>query len=201
MIFLLFFTNLKSFSGNEVGNGGDVIICKNSVLLLDYFEAELLKYSLPSYENQKTYLSIANEILETFSKTDKKLSDQYKKRLAEIISETDFLPSVRLTEIHDSKHEFLPKNCQLKQIAIRRKDPLNGKTLLINQDLWQRLSETHKAGLILHEIIYEHFFYLGERNSKKARFMNALLAHLASKGSLRRPYKSILQAKKIPIYR
>jgi hypothetical protein len=48
---------------------------------------------------------------------------------------------------------------------------------LINRDIWNLLDSNSRAGLLLHEIIYEHFVSEGEQNSRLARYFNS---HLAS---------------------
>ena len=59
----------------------------------------------------------------------------------------------------------------------------------------------HQAGLVIHEIIYENFAYLGEQNSHKARYLNGLIAHVSGSRDLPKPYRHILQELHIPIYR
>src|SRR5690606_5955795 len=82
-----------------------------------------------------------------------------------------------LKDIPDSNELAIPKNCNLKQIAVFRKDPLTQKTkFYIDEVVWQQMSESTKAGLVMHEIIYEHFKFLSETNSIKARLFNGLIA-------------------------
>lgn len=190
-----------AFSGNEVGNGGDVVVCKDNVQLLDFYEAKEFGFIVPKEKKDKDYKKIVFDLLDEFSKTDKKLAAQYKKRFAGMDKQIDLRPSILLTDIPDSNHEMLPKGCKLQQIVIRRKEEKKGKLFLINKDLWSRLDNINKAGLILHEIIYEHFLYLGETSSKKARFMNALVSHVGFKKPLPSSYKKLLQSYKVPIYR
>ncbi len=199
---LLILTPFHLFAGNEVGNGGDVIICKENVQLLDYFEAKNFNFTIANFNEQDDYKKIVIKILDAFSATDQKLADQYKLRFTKMDDLIEFKSDVNLADIPDSHHELVPKDCNLKQIAIRRPDEKNPKLFLIDQDLWNKLDHTNKAGLVLHEIIYEHFLYLGEKNSKKARYMNALITHLASdKATLPKTYKTLLQELSIPIYR
>ena len=124
------------------------------------------------------------------------------RRLSTIFSEIEFKPFVSLNDVKDSKHAEIPRACKIHQIAIRRRINKPGvKTFLINKDIWDRMSPLNQAGLVLHEIIYEHFFYLGEKDSQKARYLNGLLVHIGAKGKLPRPYSELLQELKIPIYR
>lgn len=188
--------------GNEVGNGGDVIVCEdNNVMLLDYHEAKEYGFDINLTKDSVGYRSILLDIISKFKKVDPKLADQYLKRINEIDIEINFKESVDLVDIPDSHHVSLPKNCELKQIAIRLKEKRNGKQFVIDKDLWGKLDVRHQAGLILHEIIYEHFLFLGEKNSKKARYMNALISHIGSGNKLKTSYKELLRDREIPIYR
>ena len=188
--------------GNEVGNGGDVIVCKdNKVMLLDYHEAKDYGFDINLKEDDVGYRPVLLNIISEFKKIDSKLADQYLKRLNEIDIEINFKESVDLVDIPDSYHVSLPKSCELKQVAIRLKEMRNGKQFVIDKDLWRKLDTGHQAGLILHEIIYEHFLFLGEKNSKKARYMNGLISHIGSGNKLKVSYKELLRDREIPIYR
>lgn len=197
LIYTLFMS--LALAGNEVGNGGDVIICPENIQLLDYFEAADHGFIINPIEGE--YIQIASDYLKSFSKIDAKLAKQYQRRLGEIIGEIDFKPRVSLVDIPDSLNDSIPKNCKVEQIAIRRNLPVANKSFIINKDLWDKLSNQNKAGLILHEIIYEHFSYLGDKDSRKARFFNGFIAHDSAKKKMEKSYKSMLQEKEIPIYR
>ena len=108
LISILLLLNLSpSFAGNEVGNGGDVIVCNDSVTLLDYYEAKDFDFSIPPLEKGRDYRKVLTDILDEFLKIDKKLANQYQKRLLEIEKQIDFRPSITLTDIPDSNHEAL----------------------------------------------------------------------------------------------
>ncbi len=90
--------------------------------------------------------------------------------------EIEFRNDIELVEVDDSKHVSYPKGCKVTQIAIRRAAPhRNGKRFLIRKDLWEKLSPFQGAGLLTHELFYEHLSKLGENDSTKARQLNALL--------------------------
>lgn len=82
-----------------------------------------------------------------------------RRRVKTIVDEIDFRDGVALTDVEDSMHVMLPAGCKLQQIAIRQNVPVpNSKRFLIDKKLWGALAPRDRAGLILHEIIYEHFF-------------------------------------------
>jgi hypothetical protein len=70
----------------------------------------------------------------------------------------------------------LPKNCELKQIAIQIRNPdLFDKRYVINQDLWNSLDTDNQAALVLHEIIYRMAIEQGASDSVGARLINSLI--------------------------
>lgn len=107
-----------------------------------------------------------------------KLWEQYSKRVNNIYNEIDFKEDVTLTDIPDSNHSFLPKDksCKTLQVAIRNNfiQP-NEKRFIVRKDLWEKFDNYNKAGLIMHELIYEHFSALGESDSQKARKFNSFI--------------------------
>lgn len=209
-------SGLSGFAfANKVGNGGDGVFCQSTIEpkkstqsqkashplnkiygeLLDFYEREL-KFPPSS----KSYQSIALEQIQKLSPVAPKLFEKYKKRLAEIASEIEFKTDVELVDVPDSLHTFVPKNknCQFKQLAIRKKIVLAGeKRFVINDDLWKTLDSYQQAGLILHEIIYEHFLQLGEENSIKARKFNA---YLFSQQLTKEEFWKWMQDLEVPIY-
>jgi len=194
-IFLLFFVVAPAFAQNKVGNGGDVVDCKTSINLLDFYEEQI-----DFKTKEKNYLVIADQQLQKLKVAAPKLGEQYLKRLKEIESEIDFKSDIKLTDIKDSLHLYQPlaKNCHVYQIAIRRPLVLgNEKRFIIRQDLWNRLSPAHKAGLLTHEIIYEHFSKLGESDSIKTRKVNT---YLFSKDVKNDEFWKLVKNLELPIY-
>jgi hypothetical protein len=204
-----------AFAANEVGNGGNVISCSNRMELLDLFEArslrgrEILKY--PDVKNQPDnkprqkelveVIQLATERVSILSKFDPKTAQICSLFLKALETETDFLDSIELSTIDDSKHLAVPKGCQVKQLAIFRKDISVGeKRLLVNKLLWSRLSKVDKVGLVLHEALYRHLAGLGQTNSIHTRFLVGFLLDktLSSESSTR--YWQEIRRMKLPIY-
>ncbi|HEX7676471.1 MAG TPA: hypothetical protein VF412_20005 [Bdellovibrio sp.] len=187
-------------SGDRVGNGGDVVQCKTSSELLDFYEAsEPLKDF-----GAKGYKEILDQVLENLKRLNPSQATQYSRRLQEIYQLIDFKSDVLLTDVDDSKHLFLPKDkdCKLLQIAIRRNVVSKvTKRFLVNEDLWKALSERSKAGLIMHEAVYEHFYKLGEDNSSKARILNAYLFSKKATTDSSEDYWGMIKSLKISIYK
>lgn len=174
---LFFSLTLEAHTINKVGNGGDVISCKESgksdVKLLDFYEADLSPQSA-----EADPFKVAAQKIDLIKEIAPRLHDIYSKRLKNLNGEIDYKADVELTDIPDSKHLFVPaaKDCKVLQIAIR-KAKVDGteKRFLIQKSLWDQLNSANKAGLLIHEIIYEHLSKMGEEDSRKARKINAYI--------------------------
>lgn len=200
-IFLLYSSSLFAVNGNEVGNGGDVVICEGAApILLDYYEGgKLYKYQINDMP-KLVWKKQIQHILKKLKVKSEKLNKQYNLMYKGIERRLVFLDNAKLRDVKDSYEIHLPKNCEIKQIAIQRKDIDGIVKIHIDKDLWGKLSETHKAGLILHEIIYEHFLSLGEKNSIKARRLNSYLASKQIDGDTQKKFKDFLKKFRIPFY-
>lgn len=173
--FLISFFAANTFAGvNKVGNGGDGVFCKDAkpvtAELLDFYEDKI------TFETKESDpYAIAEQRLQALNKVAPKLAAGYLKRLTQISKEIEFKKEVSLTDIPDSKHLFQPlsKGCEVLQVAIRKNAVLGDeKRFLIRDDLWQQFSSVNKAGLLTHEIIYEHFSKMDEKDSLKVRKLN-----------------------------
>ncbi len=170
MSFIGFISILYAGNGDVVGNGGDVVVTKDSLELLDIYEFRA-KHALKKLRNESAdYKKILNDSLRNLSHFDAKLAKQYQKRLKKLEQEIVFLEKIDLANIKDSQHIALPKGSRLKQVAHFKDNDGSGEVkLYIDKTIWNKLDAFNKAALILHEIIFEHFRLLGEKNSIKAR--------------------------------
>ena len=186
---IVFLLSAESFSnspeGSEHGNSGDVIICETesgtTTKLLDYYEGEVIPpyrtVSLgdPNWDFQ-TKVMFALERLMDF---DEVRALAYMEKANEFFLEKDvrWVSGIIMEDIPDSG--YIPKleGCRIRQIAIQ-KTPVNpmDKLYTIDKTLWDRLSEDHKAGLVLHEITYSETLSLGQVNSITARKYTALIS-------------------------
>jgi hypothetical protein len=197
----LLFTAVSASAQNKVGNGGNVVYCKkaapdkNTAELLDFYENNIHLASAEANPH-----AIAQKQLEELKLIAPQLAEQYIKRLSEIDGEIDLKSDVLLTPIPDSYHLFKPleANCEILQTAIRRAQIVSSeKRFLIRQDLWNQMAPLQKAGLLTHEIIYEHLAKLGEENSIKVRKLNAFLY---SKNSKKEDFWNLVKELEVPIY-
>ncbi|MFZ4715557.1 MAG: hypothetical protein ACOYL6_17670 [Bacteriovoracaceae bacterium] len=193
----------QAYGGNEVGNGGDGIECngQDQIKLLDFLEAETVdKRKILSFTGDDPYQKVQNVILQ-LKDIAPKLFEQYKGRLEKFKTRAQFLPNHKLRDLKDSFELVLPKDCDIKQLAIRQLNPKNEtSTFIFDEDGWKKMPMDHQAGLILHEIIYEHFWDLGERDSIKARGFNSLLFSEDMKTTKKTELKAFFIKEKISIY-
>jgi hypothetical protein len=194
--------SLSTFAnGNRVGNGGDIVVCPGTKEILDFYENA---GAVRNFSTENTIDKVLEQVFKNLERLSPRQAKQYKNRASEFISDTEFKTGVALTDIKDSKHVFEPKdkNCSVQQIAIRRNEPdLNGKRFVVDQTLWNQLSPRGQAGLILHEVIYEHLFKLGEEDSVRARKLNAYLFSNKVFADSQDIYWKFIKDLNVPIYR
>jgi hypothetical protein len=189
---IICFASFGWASGNRVGNGGH---------LVDFYE---LSQPLKSFDSAKNYQDILKELLKNLERISPSQAKQYGRRVAEFQDEVEFKKEVSLVDIKDSRYLFTAKDkdCKLLQIAIRRNESSSvTKRFIIDQELWDRLSERSKAGLVMHEVIYEHFYKLGEIDSVKARAVNGYLFTEKAFSDAPTVYWRIIQDLKLPVYK
>ena len=185
--------------GNEVGNGGDAIICSGKAELFDYFEARMLKRNSFHLSSGKDPFKIAKRTIQRLNKLNPQLERQYLHVLKNLKSRLKFIKKSKLRDIKDSYEVAIPEGCKLEQAAIQQNEE-NQRVIQISQRVWDQLSIKHRAGLILHEIIYEHFVFLGEKNSVKARKFNSLLSSKEILSFKKSDYLGFVRKLKVPLY-
>lgn len=208
LVLLLISTSVMASSGNEVGNGGDVLACQTPdkkvlVQLFDFFEYQN-QHGVSIQEKEGDSTAIVENIVEQMKAHDPKLAGLLKIRSGRFLTDSQFVTTAKLTDIKDSDSMMKApnKNCRIDQVAILKKKVLNTeKKFLISQILWDQLSETHKAGLILHELIYEYFADLGEKNSVNARAMNAYLFSKDFSKVTTEEYWKMVNSMRVPHYK
>lgn len=167
----------------NVGNGGDVVVCKNtngavtSVELLDFYEARAMNGRLPIPQNIKDPHAIVLLTLKELEKVNPSRANRYRNWAETFAKEAVFIPDAKLTNIDDTNHLVLPENCDIAQVAIQR--PIDDETqtnrYVIDKKLWDALDPLNQAGLILHELIYREAIE-GEINESRAvRLLNSLI--------------------------
>lgn len=172
--------------GVTVGNGGNIVVCRDAggkvtkAELFDLFEGRALK-GLNYEESPTPYPQQAQAIIDNLGKTLGQSADAEGgviSELAHIQKHLIFLPpGTGLKPIPDGAEFILPKGCDLVQTVNFR----NYQQVYVDSDIWNILSETQKAALLVHETIYLFLRETGpkasfvEVNSVRARRAVALL--------------------------
>jgi hypothetical protein len=184
-----------AFAGHEVNNGGHAVVCgKQAPRLLDYVEYKVEAKGVGDHR------PVVERLLAKLESVDAKTGAQYRRRWGKWDAESELLEGVELRQVRDSLHTAVPKGCRLRQLAVRHQQPIGGqKRFAIDKSLWDQLTAVDRAGLVMHELIYEHFVFLGEKDSRKARAFNAYVAR-ASEPMDRTAYVKFVRELKVPLY-
>jgi hypothetical protein len=187
-IFLLYFLSIGEFaiaSGRTVGNGGDVLVCRNqdgtdSYELLDFYEGRALRNIQVDLGPAELTLPEKIEIaLKRLERVSERRAKTYRTQAATFFQESLFLTDAGLIDVPDSDHFIIPHNCHLQQIA-NQSEPLypEDKRYIIDQSLWNQLDKNNQVGLILHEIIYREALAIGQVNSISTRLLTSNISSL-----------------------
>ncbi|MCB0367695.1 MAG: hypothetical protein H6624_12445 [Bdellovibrionaceae bacterium] len=199
LILFLLGAQLPAQAGNQVGNGGDAIVCGEKVFLLDYYEAKANDKIQIQLEKGKDHFEIAGKTVDRLEQHNPQLHKQYRRVLEKIGSRLRFIDNANFRDVKDSFELTIPKGCKLEQLAIQR-DEGGLRLIHISKSLWEKLSKEHQAGLLLHEIVYEHFLFLGETDSVKARKFNSFVSAKDFKTLPKEKYQKFVRSLKMPIY-
>jgi hypothetical protein len=174
-------------SGSEVGNGGMVVECKNpsgaslGFETLDFFESRLFlnfKFDESLIREQST--EILAEVVKRLYRLDPDRALRFEYWINSFMNEAKFLENVKLVPTEDQANLALPEGCSLVQAIIQR-EPIFGEERRYNvaKEVWDRLIERERAGLILHEVVYREAIALGQTNSRRTRlFVGYLTSNL-----------------------
>lgn len=176
------FIGASLFAGGSTG-GGNVVVCKDAttgketIRLLDYYEGEILYDLVPELGTGKTESDMVTHVTDRLKSFDKKRAERYQKAADDFMANTRFVSNVTLPNINDHAYVPLEADCKIEQIAVQNISPFpQSKKFTIRKDFWTKLSMQDKAGLMLHEIVYEEALAIGHTNSKSARYFNSLIS-------------------------
>ncbi|WP_413586767.1 hypothetical protein [Bdellovibrio sp. HCB274] len=181
--------SMAKVRGGVDGGGGKSVVCRDrkgaitSAETLDLFEGKNL-YTLKMTQFQGTTDDILAQIRHkliggvVLAKEALPYFDRVKK-IMKLVPATSVIKPV-----DDAAEVVLPKNCQLEQLA----HYVDDSTLVVSEEIWQKLSSTEKAALISHEAIYRFERNYGEKNSRHAR---KVVAHLFSDYQFEKPLSGL----------
>lgn len=174
------------FAGQERGNGGDVVICRDSqgsitsMEMADLFEARTIRHipldlgSSTLTPEQKAHLAI-----ERMTAFDPNRAAYFHAAINTFMQKVWFV-DFELPDLNDTGEITIPPGCLIHQIAIHKEpETPNDLEFWIRKAFWEspQFDNNQKAALILHEVVFGKLIEQGHLNSRKAR---ALVSYLAS---------------------
>jgi hypothetical protein len=167
----------------RVGNGGDGVVCRDSdkvirsIELLDFYEARVLRSAVIDLGAAPTLEARMQVALQRLERVSPRRAQSYLLTMNQFFENAQFLKDTELVDVEDSLHLILPKGCKIEQLVIQRPKVLPGEMMYsVNQDLWDHLDLTQRAGLILHEVVYREAIESAHSDSRAARYLTALIA-------------------------
>ena len=171
-------------------NGGDAIVCydrpfssKAKIIraqLKDFWEHSQTSVHQLDIPAQGNFTNRARKILERLSQVDPIRGKRLLEKLENITQTVAFLDDSSIQEVDDSTSRITSVemlNCYDRQAAVQIQNPgPYEKAILIDGQIFDKMDENHKAGLILHELLYqEAVSFAGEKNSDRTREFNFLI--------------------------
>ncbi len=216
-VFMILGILILSVTANagDKGNGGDVLVCNNRIVLLDKYEAEKRNFmiDIPGItleekvstlvERLKVYDKYNGENIEETAKSmliDLQTGETTPNQMQTISFSTDIL-----NDIDDSFETAIPAGCRKEQlIANKNIIYASDKKFEIRSDLWSLLSLEDKAMAIFHEAVYDYLINYGAEDSRFARYLNGFFAQSNSKRTYLDYFTNTLMAAKqgvkMPLY-
>lgn len=174
------------FSQDRAGNGGDAIICHmpdgaTTVEVKDYWEySQMINTFKIDLGPGATYQDKVIFVLNRLKKVDQKRAENLIQRFHD---ETfiSFVSRGQIPVVNDSPSYLKvdgDKYCNEVQAAFQILNPKQFQSkVLIDKTIFMQLDEVNKAGLILHELIYEQDIkYNNAKDSDTIRWFNYIIS-------------------------
>lgn len=170
------------WAGVEHGNGGGSVVCRaadgsiTSVELLDFYEQrQLLNLTRDMGPAGTSYKDKIHYVLDRHADLAPYRAKSWGEQADNFESEAVFLSGVVFDQLHDTGDIFIPSACTFEQVVVQQEPTLpRDKRFKVNKDLWDRLDDENKAGLVLHEVIYREAITYGHTDSIATRYVNGL---------------------------
>lgn len=204
-----------AFAGERGGNGGDAIVCQDSVTLLDHFE---MKRRSLTFDLGPSHLSIREKVMvsiQRLKRLEAVRADEIEANAKQMLKDIEGLekdPTYKtgylsvedavLTDIDDSYELALPEGCIKEQLVIQTKPIFaEDKIYLIRKKYWDRMDNDQKALTVLHESWYRNMLKYEIMDSRFVRYMNGLFASQdAEKLGLSGYLKKLFNAKNVSVF-
>jgi hypothetical protein len=174
--------------GGRVGNGGGLVVCRDSatqaiksVELLDFYEARTFRGKNLDLQNltgnwKARLLQIINR-MQTLSPLRVQIYTDF---LTRFDGEAQFASGVQFSTIPDTGFIAVPNGCEFEQGVFQSQPLFTGETrYFINNEVWQAMDDSQRAGLIFHEFLYREAIGYGHTDSVTVRYLNGEIADQA----------------------
>lgn len=198
-----------SFAGNFVGNGGDGIYCpgtkgqknKAQYQSLDFFEWRESS-SMNKLESKGDEWASAEFYINQINSDYPTLQKQLKLGLLKVNRQKVWIKDgLELRDIQDSYQVAMPKNCKLIQLAARYEQSSKSQTqFFFDQHYFNKLNESNKTALILHEVVYDWLLGVKKNDSSSARWMVGQILSKKFNSDNLASIKMEFQRRAIPLY-
>lgn len=192
---LLMAFSLVAIGGNEAGNGGSSVVCPNKPPeLLDFYENLILGDLTPDLGGYDDPARGARVAFDRLKRLDPDRAAAYERTLETFFDNARFIDDLILPDTKDYGHVPLKKECRIEQLAVQREPMLPGyKRYLINRTLWTGLPKDHRAGLVIHEIVYGDAIGLGHKDSINSRYFTAFISSKNIEAMSPKQYEALLR--------
>lgn len=163
LILCIIFSQSILYAGIDKGNGGDVVVCKDKIVLYDFYESEIVfgqKVS-PEFSKIGDDALIIFHLYEKLLPISKKVADFYFYGFYKFFETTTLIPVIELPEVKNEDYLVYPlpsTGCQIKQVAINFFDQDIAESenpYLIDFKLFNSLNPLTRVALVLHEITFQ----------------------------------------------
>ncbi len=205
---LTFFVASAAWAGNTNSGGGDAVVCRDaqrriiSARLFDFWEAE--KLGMPVVDLGAANLGVeakAKKAVGRLTRFDPVRARSYAEQVDGFFANALVIPNIVLRSIDDIRNTFEPTpGCTIEQLAVQREPETPAqKRFTVSKDLYDALeNDDHRAGLILHEIIYWEARQLGHTDSVRTRYFNGMISSAAVEAMAQADYQALLAAAGLP---
>ncbi|MGI4991616.1 hypothetical protein ACRXCV_03255 [Halobacteriovorax sp. GFR7] len=153
----LFKSQMRTSGGSRVGNGGDILLCGNSIEVLDSYRAKNYSSDKMAINEEATPAAIIEKLENTIPHLGKSLRvfiSNYKERQS-FSDSTYWSPEDELINIEDEElMSKLPADCSLVQAVVRFKTAR--KIFFFNKEVFSNISEEQLSWILVHEWLWDY---------------------------------------------
>ena len=177
---LILLLGVIGHAGAISGGGGKGVVCRDvsnnilSATTLDLYEGKAV-YNLKINESNDPVDVQVQRALAVIPATSRGLISAFATSM--VPKGMQIVHGMTLQPVDDALVIAVPRGCQVEQLA----NYFDNSRILIDGDIWDKLSPTAQASLILHESVYATERALGATNSQRTRHVVASLFDLSTK--------------------